>query len=142
MHQDEWEAVVQSGAFVKAIKALKPVKRNGPFSVLSDNEAFLRTKICNAAHKAAKVKLFKIPARSPDCNPVERFWGWLRKRLRQLDLRDALAGRPVLGKTAYKARVRSVCKGKKAQAVAASQVKIMRKVCNLIVKKKGEATGL
>ena len=38
--------------------------------------------------------------------------------------------------------VRSVCKGKKAQAVAASQVKIMRKVCNLIVKKKGEATGL
>ena len=46
--------------------------------------------------------------KSPDCNPVERFWAWLRKRLRAMDLKDAVAKRLVLGKSVYKARVRNL----------------------------------
>ena len=118
------------------------MKANGPYHVICDSESFLRAKVCNNAHKAVKVKLWSIPAKSPDLNPVERFWAWLRRRLRTLDLRDAVAGRPVLGKIAYKARVRAVCRTKKAQEVAASQAKLMKRVCNLVLKKKGAATGL
>ena len=70
--------------------------------------------MAHAAHRAAKIKLWKMPARSPDLNPVERYWAWLRRKLRAMDLQDAVAGRPTLGKTAYKARVRAVCRSKKA----------------------------
>ena len=140
MNQGEWSRVVARGALVNAIKAVQPVKPDGPWTVLSDNESFLRAKVCNAAHKAARVKLLKIPARSPDLNPVERFWAWLRKKLRALDLKDAVECRPVLGKTAYKARVRNVCKSKKAQQVAAAQASIMKRVCKAVIANKGAAT--
>ena len=141
MNQVEWARAVQRGLLVKAIKALKPVKANGPWHVICDNESFLRAKMCNKAHNAAKVKLWWIPPKSPDLNPVERFWAWLRRRLRTLDLRDAVAGRPVLGKVAYRARVRAVCRSKKAQQVASNQKKLMKRVCNMVIKKKGAATG-
>ena len=87
------------------------------------------------------MKLWKMPAHSPDLNPVERFWAWLRKKLRAMDLADAVAGRPVLGKSAYKARVRSVCRSKKAQSVAANQAKLMKRVCRRIISKKGAGSG-
>ena len=112
---------------MKAIKDLDPVKKVGPWHVLSDNESFLRAKVCGDAHKAAKVKLWRIPNKSPDCNPVEKFWAWLRKKLRAMDLRDAVAKRPVLGKTAYKVRVRNVCRTRAAQKVAASCAKSLRR---------------
>ena len=38
-------------------------------------------------------------------NPVEIFWGWLRKKLRSMDLEDMRKKRRLLGKTAYTARV-------------------------------------
>ena len=38
-------------------------------------------------------------------------------------------------------RVRAVCRSKKAQQVAASQAKLMKRVCNLVIKKGGGATG-
>ena len=53
----------------------------------------------------------------------------------------AVAQRPVLGRAAYIARVRAVCKTKKAQAVAASQAKLMKRVCKAVTTKKGAATG-
>ena len=43
-----------------------------------------------------------IPPRSTDLRPVEKFWSWLRRKLRAMDLKDAVAKRPVLGKMAYK----------------------------------------
>ena len=63
------------------------------------------------------------------------------RKLRGMDLKDAIAKRPLLGKTAYKARVRAVCSSKKAQTVAASQVKIMKRVCKAIELKTGGATS-
>ena len=61
--------------------------------------------LAQSQYTRTRVSLWKIPPRSPDLNPVEKFWAWLRKGLRKRDLKDAVAKRPVLGKTAYKARV-------------------------------------
>ena len=85
--------------------------------------------------------MWRIPARSPDLNPIERFWSWLRRALRAKDLADVVAKRPVLGKSAYIARVRRVLKAKRAQTCAANCVKSLRKVCLEVVEKKGAASS-
>ena len=77
----------------------------------------------------------------PDLNAVEKFWSWLRRRLREIDLKDAQANRPVLSKMAYKARVRNVVKSKRAQTAAANIANSLRKTCQIVIKKKGEASG-
>ena len=58
-----------------------------------------------------------------------------------MDLADAKAQRPVLGKTAYRERVRAVCKTQKAQTVAKNQTMLMKRVCRMVLKKKGGATA-
>ena len=138
----EWAAAVRSGKLVGAIQRLKPTLRNGPWHVLCDNEGFLNTGDASKEHKAARVKLWRIPSRSPDLNPVERFWGWLKKTLHRMDLKDAQAKKAPLGKMAYRERVRAVCRSKKAQTVASNYAKSFRKVCAAVVKKKGAASGL
>ena len=138
---EEWSAAVTSGKLTQAIKALKPAKAAGPWEVICDNEGFLRAASSNRAHKKCKVKLWKIPAKSPDLNPIERFWGWLRKKLRSLDLKDAVAKKPTLGKAAYISRVRRLVKTKAAQTVAANCAKSLRKVCREVVQKKGAASS-
>ena len=92
-------------------------------------------------HGFLEVVLWHIPSRSPDLNPVERFWGWLKKTLHKMDLKDAMAKKAPLGKMAYRERVRAVCRSKKAQTVASSYAKSFRKVCAAVVKKKGAASG-
>ena len=108
--------------------------------MLCDNESFLRAAAVSAAHKRIGVKLLKIPAKSPDLNPVERVWAWLRKRLRAMDLADAVAKRRVLSKAQYTARVKRVLKSKKLQSVAAACARGLRKVCAEVVRKQGAAT--
>ena len=61
--------------------------------------------------------------------------------VRAMDLKDAVAKRPVPGKTLYKERVRRVCKTKAAQAVAANCARSLKIVCKIIVAKKGAASG-
>ena len=141
MNQYDWSKMVRKGDLVRAVKAVKPVKGAGPWTVLCDNETFLRTKVCSAAHKAVKVKLWSIPRRSPDCNPVEKFWAWLRSRLRAMDLRDAVAKRAVPSKTAYRARVRRLCQTKKAQKVAGNHARALEGVCRIILQKKSAHSG-
>ena len=63
------------------------------------------------------------------------------QKLRRMDLNDAVAKRPVLGKSAYMARVRRVVQSNKAQAVGAAQAKLMKRVCKKVVRKKGAATA-
>ena len=72
-------------------------------------------------------------------NPIESFWGWLRGRLRARDLDDLKRGRPSLGKTAYKRRVKALLRTKKAQAVAKAKFKAFQKVCLEVVRKRGAA---
>ena len=73
-------------------------------------------------------------------NPIEKFWGWLRKKLRAADMKDMQARRPVLGKMAYRARIRSICKSRQAQRVAASYTLGLRKVCQQVINKEGAAS--
>ena len=88
-----------------------------------------------------KIMLMKLPPRPPDLNPVERFWGWLRKALLRMDLTDLQEKRPVPGKLAYKERIRRLLKTKRAQTAAANYARSWHGVCKLGVKNKGGASG-
>ena len=135
----EWARAVRAGHLKTAILSTKPRSKKGPWSVLCDNEGFLNAALSTKAHRAAKCKLLRIPRRSPDLNPVEKFWGWLRKHLRAKDLRDATNRRPALSKPAYIRRVRQVCRSKKAQQVAGAYARGLRAACRQVIKNKGAA---
>ena len=101
----------------------------------------MKAKTCQKACVAQKLKLWFVPPRSPDLNPVERFWAWLRKELRRRDLRDLNQKKAVLGKMAYKRRVRAVLKSKQAQQVAKNIAKGFKRVCQIVVKNGGAHSG-
>ena len=84
--------------------------------------------------------LWHIPAQSPDLNPVEKFWNWVRRKLRAMDLADLHAERPAVQRMAMKQRVRSLLGTKKAKQVAKKLFESLRKTCAEVVKKKGAAT--
>ena len=65
-------------------------------------------RLSKAAYEAKGIRLWQIPPRSPDLNPIQKFWSWLRRELRRRDLQDWEAKRPALGRTAYRARLRAV----------------------------------
>ena len=83
--------------------------------------------------------MWRIPARSPDLNPVEKFWAYLRRRLQQMDLRDLASRRPPVNKTALRARVRQIVSQKKSQNVAKNLVAGLMKTCKAVKKNKGAA---
>ena len=136
----EWVCALQAGALTTAIKSLSPVKPHGPWHVLCDNESFLTAKDASREYLRSNVILWQIPARSPDLNPVEKFWGWLRKQLQRRDLADMVSRRPVLGKHAYRARIRAVCRSARARRVAKNLAGGLKKVCREVLDKKGAAT--
>ena len=105
--------------------------------MLTDNESFLRAPASRAAHSKKSVHLWGIPPRSPDLNPVEKFWSWLRRRLVALDLRDLKKRKVALGRAAFKLRVQSVCRSQKAQRVAVSCALGLKKVCQEVVRLDG-----
>ena len=123
-----------------AIKKLKPVSKRGPWTVLCDGESFLHCPESREAHRKVKVKLWQIPAKSPDLNPIDFFWAWMRRELRARDFADLRAKRPVLGKMAYKQRVVNVLRSAKAQRHAAACVRGLRKVCREVSLKGGAAS--
>ena len=141
LNAEEWSEAVEKGKLADAIRSLEPDDEYAHSHVICDNEKFLRAKESMAAYKSQKIKLWKLPPRSPDMNPVERFWGWLRKALLKMDMADLKAKRPVPGKFAYKERVRRLLRTKKAQTAAANFAKSWRSVCMLVVKNKGDASG-
>lgn len=132
MDEDEWVEVLEAGQLTQAIKALKPVRPRGPWFVLSDNESFLKTRGACEYYKKARIKMWFIPPRSPDLNPIEKFWSWLRRELRRRDLIDLQTRKKVLPKLDYLKRVRAVLRSPKAQEVAASCVMNFRKTCQTI----------
>ena len=137
----EWCRTVGS-KLKKAIEAVKPVQRAGPWHVLCDNESFLHTRPSVRATQAAGVKIWRMPASSPDLNPVEKMWAWLRRKIRALDCEDLRKKRPPIGKTAFKARVRGILASKQAQTVAGRIATGFRKTCKEVVaKKEGMSRG-
>ena len=136
----EWdEHALKSGALLKALRAVAPRKVQKPWKVLCDNESFLREKGCMKQYAKMRVELKKLPAKSPDLNPIEKMWGWMRKRLRSMDLADLAAGRAVPGKRAYRERIKRLLKSPKAQEVAKNFFRNLRTVAKKIVKAKGGA---
>ena len=85
--------------------------------------------------------LWKIPAHSPDLNQIEKFWSWLRRELRAADLSDLEAKRKPATKDALKARVHSICQTTKAKSSAKNIMRGRRRVCQIVKKKNGGASG-
>ena len=81
-----------------------------------------------------------MPARSPDLNPIERFWSWMRRALNKKDLDDLVKKRPVLGRTAYKERIRRLLKSPKAQQVAKNMFRSLMKVAQEVKDNGGHAS--
>ena len=67
------------------------------------------------------------------------FWGWLRRKLRRMDLEDLRQKRDVLSKPEYLLRVKRVLQTQKAQDVAKSYAKRFRKPCQQVADRHGAA---
>ena len=67
------------------------------------------------------------------------FWGWMRKKLRKMDMADLRAKRAPLDKAAYTARIKSVMRSAKAQQVAKAYAKKLRSACQQVIRRKGAA---
>jgi hypothetical protein len=114
-----------------------PPLGNLHFKTGSGHPLFIFAPFC---HCHARVSMWHIPPRSPDLNPIEKYWAWLRKALLARDLSDAVAKRPALDKAGYANRVRAICRTPRAQAVAAACSKSLRKTCAEVIRLKGAAT--
>lgn len=136
---NDWVKVLKARKLKQAVQQLRATGP-APWKVLCDSESFLEAKPCRAQYKKQHLELIHIPARCPDLNPIESFWGWLRAHLRLLDLRDLRAKRRALGKTAYRVRIRNVLKSQKAQEVAKAKFNAFKKVCCEVQKKRGAAS--
>ena len=91
-------------------------------------------------YRAKRIVLWDCPPNFPDLNPVEMFWGWMRKKLRRMDLADLRKKRKPLGKVAYHARLKSVLNSVAAQKVAKNFANRLRKTCREVVERKGAAS--
>jgi len=141
LDSEQWVAALTAGKLKKALLSLHPNRKRGPWHVLCDNETFLKSRQTLKAYEAQRVVPWYVPALSPDLNPVEKFWAWLRRRLRALDLKDLKEKRRPLTKAEYQARVLSVCRSAKARAVAKSLCRGLLKVCREVVRRKGAASS-
>jgi hypothetical protein len=139
VNQNEWAEAVAGGKVVGACKSASGRMR-GPWCIISDNESFLTAPAARAAHRRANVQLWQIPARSPDLNPVEKFWAWLRKKLRAMDLADLRDQRPPVVRAALKLRVRALLRTDLAKGVAARTFNSLLKTCAEVVQKGGAAS--
>ena len=75
----EWEPdALKSGKLLEAIKQLRKTT-SGPYHILCDNEGFLKAGPAKAYYLKKNIHLLQISPRSPDLNPIEMFWGWLRR---------------------------------------------------------------
>ena len=136
MNQHEWADAVEDGSVVKACKEASGRSR-GPWCLLCDNESFLQAPASRVAHARARIELWQIPPRSPDLNPVEQFWNWVRGRLRAMDLADLKAKRAPVGKSALKERVRRLLRTERAKGIAKRTFRKLRERCVMVKANKG-----
>jgi transposase len=137
LNKEQWKDVIKEGKLMTAARKLQPGRHAGPRRLLCDNESFLSAKVVRPLYAKRRVRLMHIPPRSPDLNPIESFWGWLRGELRRRDLEDLRLKKPALNKVQYKRRVKEVLRTGKAQKVARAKFRNLKKVCQEVVKKKG-----
>ena len=136
---EEWVRAIKDGSMGALLRKLNPRNKARPWRVLCDGEGFLHSKDARAACQRHSISLWKIPPRSPDLNPVEKFWSWLRRELRRRDLQDYRQKKACLTKAQYIARVRQVLGTEKAQQVAKRIASGFRKTCKEVDDKSGAA---
>jgi len=61
---------------------LKAVPKGAVF--LMDNASFHRKKRLRALAESAECTVLFLPPYSPDLNPIEKFWAWLKQKLRAI----------------------------------------------------------
>ena len=127
VNTEEWLKALNKGKLLKAVRELQPWRPAGPRRTLCDNESFIKSKESKKFYKKNNIELLCIPPRSPDLNPIEMYWAWLRKALRRQELSDLRAKKPALGKTAYRARIKAFLKTKRAQTVSPAAEKCWMK---------------
>ena len=137
----EWSRAVRNGKVTEALRLVNPRKRAGPWTILCAGEGFLRARESLAAYRSKNITLWDVPAKSPDLNPVEMFWAWLRKKLRLMDLAGLQKKRRPFGKAAYILRVKRVISTQKAQSVAKNCARRFRTSCPQVVGRQGIAVG-
>jgi len=62
---------------------LCPVLKNGDVTVM-DNATFHRKKTLRSIAERFGVRVIFLPPYSPDLNPIEKFWSWLKCKLRSI----------------------------------------------------------
>ena len=92
-----------------------------------------------AAYRRKNIQIIKLPPKSLDLNPVEKMWGWARKKLRKRDLADLSSVRRTLGKTAYRQHVRSFLSSSATQQVATRFYKHLHKTAIKVSEARGSA---
>ena len=141
MDSAKWVAAVEKGKLNSALLALWPGRVRGPWVVLCDNEKFLHSNDTKRALARKSVTLWHIPPRSPDLNPAEKYWGWLRKRLRAMDLADLLAKRSPVNRVGLERRVRSLMRSAASKRVARAYCRGLKKVCREVAASGGAASS-
>ena len=136
---DEWVGAVKDGTLGRLLRKLNPTVKDRPWRILCDGEGFLHSTKSMTAYARHDISLWKIPAHSPDLNPIEKFWSWLRRQLRRCDLQDFRNKRRPLTKPEYIARVKALLMTAKAKRAAANIAAGFRAVCKEVVDKRGAA---
>ena len=136
---DEWVGAVRDGSLGGLLRKLNPTIKDRPWRILCDGERFLHSRQAREAYERHSISLWKIPPHSPDLNPIEKFWSWLRRQLRRRDLRDFQRKRRPLTKAQYVTRVKLVLQSAAAKRNASNIAGSLRRVCKEVLKKKGAA---
>ena len=129
------------GDLVKALRQANPGRVRGPWNILCDNESFLRAPAGLTELRKLNVHLWKLPPRSPDLNPVVRYWAWIRKRMRAMDLADLTAKRAVVGRMEYKRRFARLVRSPAGKSVASNMFMGLRGTCKRVVANNGGTSG-
>jgi transposase len=68
--------------FIKFLHQLRQTFSTGVILLILDNASIHRSKIVRKfLKKHAWIKILHIPPYSPELNPIERFWGWLKTKI-------------------------------------------------------------
>ena len=137
--KEEWVGAVRDGTLGNLLRRLNPTVKDRPWHLLCDGERFLHSKEAMKAYVRPKISLCKIPARSPDLNPIEKFWSWFRTELRRRDLQDLRNKRATRTKDQYINRMKTVLGSSTAKEKASRIMKGMRSVYKEVLKKRGAA---
>ena len=76
-----WSGDVHTGKLTNAIRKVIPRRRNGPWTVLCDNESFLQHDVCLRVYVSKSIHLWQLPVKSLDFNSIETFWSRVQRWL-------------------------------------------------------------